>query len=301
MNIILTGGTGFIGKQLAETLVSDGNAVVILTRNPLQASVQRGVTVKQWDGSSVGDWASAVDGADAVLNFAGESLAGKRWTAKQKERILGSRISATRALVEAIRQARRKPSVLINASGVGYYGHVEEEEVTESHPRGQGFLAEVCERWENEAKAAEQVGVRVVRLRQGVVLESDGGALPRMTLPFKMFVGGYLGSGTQWFPWIHRDDLVGIVRFVLEHRALSGPVNVVAPEALTMKEFCAALGRALKRPSWAPVPSFVLKGVLGEMSEMLLTGQRVVPAKLMQAGYQFKFSKLDDAFSDIFL
>lgn len=301
MKIILTGGSGFLGKSLAEKLTADQHSVVILTRNPSKMPAMHGVSVKHWDAKNVGDWVSEVDGADAVLNFAGESIGGKRWTARQKDNILGSRLNATRAVVEAIRKARRKPSVLINASGVGYYGHVEEGEVTESHPRGQGFLAEVCEQWENEAKAAEQFGVRVVRLRQGVVLESDGGALPRMTLPFKMFVGGYLGSGAQWFPWIHRDDLVGIVRFVLEHGALSGPVNVVAPEALTMKEFCAALGRALKRPSWAPVPSFVLKAALGEMSEMLLTGQRVVPAKLVQAGYHFKFSKLDDALSDIFL
>jgi hypothetical protein len=301
MKILLTGGSGFIGKSLAEKLTADQHSVVILTRNPDKTREMRGVSVKHWDAKNVGDWASEVDGADAVLNFAGESIGGKRWTARQKENIIESRHNATRALVEAIRQARRKPSVLISASGVGYYGHVEQEEVTESHPRGEGFLPEVCERWENEAKAAEQFGVRVVRLRQGVVLERDGGALPRMSLPFKMFVGGYLGSGAQWFPWIHRADLVGIVRFVLAHGALSGPVNVVAPEARTMKEFCAALGRALKRPLWAPVPSFVLKAALGEMSEMLLTGQRVVPAKLVQAGYQFKFSKLDDALSDIFL
>jgi uncharacterized protein (TIGR01777 family) len=201
--------------------------------------------------------------------------------------------------VAAIHRAGSRPSVLINASAVGYYGDVSDREVTEAHPRGPGFLAEVCEQWEKEAQAAESLGVRVVCLRTGVVLEKDGGALPRMLLPFRMFVGGPVGSGRQWFPWIHREDVVGIILFALTHPDLAGPINVMAPDAVTMTEFCRALGRAMRRPSWLPVPSVALKLIFGEMSEILLTGQRAAPKKLLEAGYHFHHPKLDECLSAV--
>jgi hypothetical protein len=252
-----------------------------------------------WDGKTSGSWESLVDGADAVINFAGESLDAKRWSRTQKERIIDSRVSSTSALVKAMQNAKSKPAVLVSASGVGYYGSVEENEVTEEFPRGSDFLSETTDHWEKAARGAEALGVRTVILRIAVVLGDNGGALRKMLIPFRMFVGGVLGSGRQWFPWIHRDDLVGVVMFALTNAWISGTINVVAPESVTMKDFCTTLGRVLHRPSWAPVPSFVLKAVLGEMSDMVLTGQRAVPKALEHYGYRFKFPQLESALTDI--
>lgn len=302
MKIILTGGTGFIGKRLVETLVAAQHDIILFTQNPesIDMSVYPSVQLRAWDGKTPGAWAEEMERADAVLNFAGEPIAAKRWTSQQKERILTSRVNATRAIVEAIRHTKKKPSVLVNASAVGYYGAVENDDVLETCKRGDGFLSMTCEKWEQEALAAEQLGVRVVLLRTGVVIGDGGGALKKMALPFKMFVGGPVGSGRQWFPWIHLDDVVNIALFAIQNSALAGPVNVAAPDPVTMKQFCDALGGAMHRPSWAPVPGFVLKIALGEMSGMLLTGQRSIPAKLNHAGYDFLFPKLDGALINIF-
>ena len=301
MNIVISGGTGFIGSALLEHLLEKRHSVVLLTRTPdaLQHLTGDFVQVERWDGKAVGAWARCVDGADVVIHLAGEPIAAKRWTEKQKVRIIGSRIETTKVIVTAITQVEKKPSVLVNASAVGYYGNVEEGDVTESHAKGNDFLANTCDRWEQEARAAESLGVRVVLLRTGVVLERGGGALKKMLPPFKLFVGGPLGSGRQWFPWVHRDDVIGIILFAIEHPDLSGPVNVAAPEPVTMKQFCQTLGKAVRRPSWAPVPAFVLRAALGEMSEMLLTGQRVVPQKLEESGYTFRYPRLDEALAAI--
>ena len=297
MQIVLTGGTGFIGKTLTRRLAQAGHRVILLTRRPeaVRQSSEDSVQIVSWDGKTLGPWVPSLNGADAVVNLAGEPIAAKRWTPAQKARILSSRMDATGALVAAIAQAKKRPSVLVNASAVGYYGSVESGDVTESHPRGRGFLADTCERWEQEARKAEALGVRVVLLRFGIVLEKDGGALAKMLPPFKFFAGGPLGSGRQWLPWIHREDLIGAVLFVLERARLSGPVNVTAPEPVTMKQFCAALGKSLHRPSWAPVPAFLLRTALGEMSEMLLTGQRVIPQKLETSGYRFRYPRIEEA------
>ncbi len=301
MKIILTGGSGFIGSRLVEKLATAGHEVVVLTRDPSSVEMKYpNVKAKQWDGKNPGDWIPDVDGADAVMNFAGESIGGERWTSTQKEKILNSRVNATRALIEAMKQAKKKPRVLVNASTVGYYGPVDEAEVTETHPPGNDFLAGVCKRWEQEARAAEQLGVRVVLLRQGVVIDKGGGALEKMALPFKLFVGGPVGSGKQWFPWIHRDDAVNIAVFAAENSSVTGPINVVAPEIVRMKQFSKTLGRAMHRPSLIPVPGFVLKVALGEMSEMLLTGQHVVPSRLTASGYSFLFPQLNGALTEIF-
>jgi uncharacterized protein (TIGR01777 family) len=301
MKIIVTGGSGFIGKALIPRLVAEGHEVVLLTRNPPEArsKVDQRVNFVQWDGKTSDSWESHVDGADAVLNFAGEPLDAKRWSTGQKKRIIDSRVDATTAIVNAIRKASRRPSVLVNASGVGYYGPVETGEITEEHSRGSDFLSETTSQWETAARAAEPLGVRTVILRTAVVLGDGGGALRKLLIPFRLFVGGALGSGRQWFPWIHRDDLVGVILFVLQDKSVSGSVNAVAPESVTMKEFCSALGRVMHRPSWAPVPSFLLKMVLGEMSVMVLTGQRAVPKALQRHEYTFKFPNLSSALSDI--
>ena len=240
-----------------------------------------------------------MEDAGAVINLTGEPIAARRWSLEQKEKILQSRVNSTKALIEAIRESRNKPEVLINGSAVGFYGVLGDEMVTEEHPPGRGFLSETCRRWEEEASHAEELGLRVVRFRTGLVLGDDGGALQKMLIPFRFFVGGPIGSGRQWFPWVHRDDVVAIVKYALENPVLSGPLNVVAPECVTMDHFCAVLGKAMGRPSWARVPAFFLKALFGEMSQVLLTGQRVVPAKLIEAGYTFRFPSLMGALQDV--
>ncbi len=301
MNIVVAGGTGFIGRELVRRLLESHHEVVVLTRDIVAAQkrIHQSARLQVWDGRTAGDWWSDVSGSDAVINLCGELLAGGRWTEQRKKALLKSRIEPTLAIVEAVRAASVKPRVLVNGSAVGYYGAVDEGEVTEAHSRGVGFLADLCELWEQAARKAESSGVRVVLPRSGVVLGDDGGALERMVLPFKLFVGGPIGSGKQWFPWVHRDDLVGAISFALEDPSLAGAVNVVAPESVTMGQFCSAVGAVLGRPSWAPVPPFVLRIVLGELAEMLLTGQRVVPSVLMNAGYTFRYPRLISALSSI--
>ncbi len=306
MKIVCTGGTGFIGARLIPALVTQGHSVIRLSRGLANtktpehsAGSSSGVRDILWNGRDAGPWVHEIDGADAVLNFAGESLDRKRWTQPQKTRILDSRVHATRAIVSAMQTATRKPGVLISASGVGYYGQTGETPVTEQSPPGEDFLAATCRQWEAEARSAEALGVRTVILRQGLVLGQGGGAFPRMILPFKLFAGGPLGSGDQWFPWIHRDDLVSIVVEALHNPHFSGPTNVAAPEAVTNKEFCRTLGRVLARPCWFPVPAPFLRLLFGEMSSMILTGQRVVPERLKELGFSFRFPNLEGALRDI--
>ena len=301
MKIVVAGGTGLVGKAIVNCLLGARHDVVVLCRNAAAArkSINASARLDVWDGKTPGPWCQTIDGADAVLNFAGESIGAKRWSPARKRIILHSRLDPTKALVEAIRNAVQKPSVLINASAVGYYGNVEEEEVTESRPQGEGFLADVCGQWEREANVAETLGVRVITTRSGVVLAKDAPALQKMMLPFKFFVGGPVGSGRQWFSWIHIDDLTALVSFALTNGNLSGPVNVVAPESVTMRQVSSALGKAMQRPSWAPAPSFVLRILLGEMSEIVLNGQKVVPAKIMQSGFSFRFPNLAGALADV--
>ena len=298
MKIILSGGTGFIGKPLVRELLGQGHNVVILTRHAAQSS-HEGLSYALWDGRNQGAWSQQVDGADAVINLAGESIGDKRWTKSQKEKILQSRLSATNALVTAITAAKQKPEVLISGSAVGYYGSIPEGNVTEDVPAANDLHAQVCKEWENAAQKAETLNVRVVCLRTGIVLEKDGGALKRMLLPFKLFAGGPIGSGKQWMPWIHREDMLRAIMFVLENRAVRGPVNMTAPEPVRMREFAKALGKAMRRPSLAPVPGFVLKIILGELSVMVLTGQRALPKKLQQAGFQFTHPNISEALSSI--
>lgn len=300
MKIIIAGGSGFIGRTLIGRLLQAGDEVVLLSRNAsrTQGKVPSPVVLEPWDGVTAGSWTAHLDGAAAVINLAGEPMGERRWTARQKERIRDSRIHATRAIVEGIASAKVKPEVLVNASAVGYYGDVADDEVTEEYPPGSDFLAEVCRAWESEALRARSMGVRVAVLRTSIAL-GDGGALARMLMPFRFFVGGPLGSGRQWFPWIHRDDVVSAIEFVLRDRSLEGPVNLAAPEPVRMVDFCRTLGRVLHRPSWFPVPAPALKLVLGEMSTMVLTGQKVIPRKLLQTGFRFRFSRLEAALKDI--
>ncbi len=304
MNILITGGTGFIGSPLSRELVNSGHNVIIATRR--QSALKEMLT---WNPPDLIPQ-DVISKIDAVINLAGEPIASKHWTKERKERILSSRVNTTRAIVESIRviapleKGRRgdfkKPKILISASAIGYYGHRGDEYVTEDTPPASDFLAEVCKVWEEEALKAQELEIRVVLLRIGAVLESDGGALPQMMIPFKFFLGGPIGSGKQWFSWIHRDDVVGIIKYALENDNISGPVNIATPNPVTNKEFCSALGKVLGRASWLSIPAFIVKLTLGELGSVLLTGQRVVPEKALNAGYKFKYSEVDEALRAIF-
>lgn len=300
--VIVAGGTGFIGRELLRALQAQRWNIVLLTRRP-EAAVPAGSPIQKvvWDGKTLGKWRHELDGAEAVINLAGESIAAKRWTDKQKQKIITSRCDSTAVLAQAIQQCQRPPKLWINGSAVGFYGNVPEGEVTEESPRGEGFLAETCDQWEAAARPAQSHLERLVFLRTGIVLARGGGALEKMVPPFQFFAGGPLGSGKQWMPWIHRDDLVRIILFILEHREIEGAVNGVAPHPIRMKEFCSILGNALKRPSWAPVPAAVLKLLLGKMAEeMLLSGQKVIPKKIHQTGFVFLYPSLKEALRSIF-
>jgi hypothetical protein len=302
LKIAVCGGTGFIGRTLVNKLIDDKHRVVLLTRNPeaIFNHAKEQLSIVKWDGKTTNSWTEAINGTDAVVNLAGEPITIKRWSDTTKQLIQNSRLDSTKAIVRAIANSQIKPRVFLNASAVGFYGDISSGDADESRKKGAGFLAETCERWENQAKAAELSGVRVAVLRFGIVLEKGGGALAKMMLPFKIFAGGPPGSGMQWVSWIHREDVMRTILFTLENANISGPINVTSPEPVSMRDFCSTLAKALGRRSWAPVPDFVLKTMLGEMSEMLLTGQRAIPRKLQDAGFIFKFPKLEQALSVIF-
>lgn len=301
MKIVLAGATGFVGRALVKRLLEGGHELVVLSRrvDAFKDTLSPKLKIEPWDGRTAGAWASRLDGTDAVVNLSGEGIADKRWTKGRKLALRSSRLDTTRALVSAITSVSKKPSVLVNASAVGFYGPVEKGDVTETAPKGSGFLADLCAQWEWEAKKAEASGLRVVMLRFGVILEKEGGALLKFLLPFRLFAGGPLGSGRQYFPWIHRGDAVGAVIHAIEKPSLSGPVNVTAPGSATMGEFCEALGAVMHRPSWAPVPELILRPLLGEVAGMLVTGQRAVPKKLQESGYRFRYPDVRTALTHI--
>lgn len=298
MKVVLAGGSGFIGRHLSRALALAGHSVVLLTRGA-KASDVPGVTTRRWLAPGTDGWEAALDGADAVVNLCGEGVADGPWTAARRKKLVDSRLEPTAALVAAIGKAAKKPGVLVNASAVGYYGQDAGRAYAETDPAGTGFLADLCARWEKAARAAEAHGTRVVLLRIGVVLGAGGGALGRMLLPFKLGLGGRLGDGTQWFPWVHLDDVTGMVLAALADAKWRGPFNAVSPEPATNAEFTKALGRALGRPTVFPVPAFALKLGLGEMSSLLLGSQKVVPAAAVGAGYVFKKPGLDAALAGL--
>lgn len=293
--VVLAGGSGLIGRALAAELVRAGVEVVVLSRSEPGSGLPAGVRVVRWDGRTAAGWAAECDGAEAVVNLAGENVASGRWTAARKRRLESSRIEPTRAVVEAIGAARVPPRALLQGSAVGYYGDGGEAGLDDWAPRGEGFLPELSERWEQASQPVEALGVRRVLLRTGIVLAREGGALAKMMLPFRLGLGGPLGSGRQWFPWIHLDDEVGAIRFLLERRELSGAFNLVAPEATTQRGFARALGRALRRPAVAAVPAPLLRLAVGEMATVLIASQFVIPARLVEAGFTFAQPELDGA------
>ncbi|HEX9442207.1 MAG TPA: TIGR01777 family oxidoreductase [Roseiflexaceae bacterium] len=299
--VIVTGATGLIGKELCKRLIERGYAVVVFSRDTGKArkAVPGAAEYVAWQPAERGPWAAAIDGAHAVINLAGPSLAGKRWTEAYKRFVRDTRVIGTRGLVNAMAQANTKPKVFVSSSAVGYYGFRDDTKLDEGAPAGSDFLAQLCVAWEQEALKAEALGIRTVIVRSAVVLDDKEGALPQLMLPFKMFVGGPILPGTQWFSWIHLDDEVGIFMLALEDERARGPINASAPEPQTNRDFSKALGGALHRPALMPVPGFALWLMVGEFSKMLTNGQRVIPKKAQELGYQFKYPTSDRALREI--
>ena len=299
MKVLVSGGSGFIGRSLCPALLRAGHDVRVTTRDVERAArrLPREVELVHPRGSQ--GWADAVGGCDAVINLAGESIAEGRWTPMRKRALRRSRLVTTRSLVDACAAVDRGPSVFVSVSAVGYYGPRGDERLAEDAPPGEDFLARLCVDWEAEASRAAGLGMRLVLPRLGVVLGDHGGALERMVVPFRLFVGGPVGSGRQWLSWVHRSDVIALLVDALDNERMTGPLNLAAPDARRMKDFSRALGAALRRPSWIPVPSPVLRLMLGEMAEMLLHGQRVVPAAAEAAGYRFRYRTLGDALAEI--
>lgn len=308
MKIVIAGGTGFLGSPLAEAYAEESHDVRVLTRG-LPAGESRhdpgtgvpGITRVGWraDGES-GPWADAIHDADAVINLAGESIADGRWTPQRKALLRDSRILSTKSLSAAINAAQAPPRVFVSGSAVGYYGPSGDEPKSEESRPGDDFLAHLCVDWEQEARRAERAGTRLVLLRTGIVIERSGGALAKMIPPFRLFVGGRMGSGRQYMSWIHRLDWLEMVRWIVETPQVSGPVNATAPHPVTNRHFARALGRALRRPSLVPAPGFALKAALGEVADSLVTGQRVLPARAQALAFHFRYPEIEQAFRGIF-
>jgi uncharacterized protein (TIGR01777 family) len=300
--VIISGATGFIGTILVKKLVARNYHVVVLSRNPGKAAAFNSSQVKvvAWDGRSANGWGHYVDGAYGIINLAGENIAAGRWTPARKTAILQSRLAAGRAIVEAVTLSARKPRVVIQASGIGYYGNRGDTVLDETSSSGTGFLSDVAIQWEKSTEPVEALGVRRAIIRTGIVLGRGGGFLSRVLLPFKLFMGGCMGSGRQWLSWVHMEDEVSAICFLLEQDAAQGAFNLSSPQPLNAKDFFAEVGRALGRPSWLPVPGFVMHLALGEMAdELILSGQRALPARLLQAGYAFHYPLARGALNNI--
>jgi uncharacterized protein (TIGR01777 family) len=300
--VIVTGATGFIGKALCFRLEKEGYQVVALSRRPEKGKKLFGsqTTMARWDGANASEWLEYADGAHAIVNLAGENIGSGRWTSQRKQAILQSRLDAGKAVVEAVELASVKPRVVVQASAVGFYGSRGNDMIVESSSPGEGFLAAVAEEWEESTHAVESFGVRRVIVRSGVVLGAEGGALLQLLKPFRLFAGGPLGSGRQWFSWIHIEDEVNAILFLLKKEDLTGVFNLSAPHPLPQKDLARLLGKILRRPSWFSTPGFMLRTILGEMAEeMLLVSQRVTPKRLLEAGYRFLYPEAEHALKDI--
>ena len=325
--VIVTGATGLIGRRLCAKLEAGGYRVVVFSRSPEQArrTMRNGAEFVAWSPAEDGPWAAAVDSAYAVVHLAGANNFGKRWSAAFKQEIRDSRVIGTRGIVNAMRKATNKPQVFVCGTAMGIYGNRDDTELDESASYGDDFLANVVKDWEAEAKQAEPLGIRTVLLRTGVVLGSntrgmplpfdfrgaslsrpgvvldfENGALALMALPFRMFVGGPIGSGKQWFSWVHLDDVIGLIMLALQDASISGPMNATAPEPLTNRDFSKTMGKVLGRPSWLPLPAFALKLLLGGVADMLAKGQRVIPRKALDHGYQFRDPTAERALRQLF-
>lgn len=299
MKVLIAGGTGLIGNELSNLLQKSGCDVIILTRNKSRHADEKGKKFLQWDAVSIEPINSVMQEIDAIINLVGENIGSGLWTTDKKKRIIQSRVQAGKALTAAILQANKKPKVFIQSSAVGYYGTSIEETFDETSPNGNDFLAEVAKEWENSSSDLNKTSIRRVIIRTGAVLHSHSGMFPLMTTPFKFFIGGPLGSGNQIISWIHIQDEIGAIKFILENDQINGVVNLTAPAGCTNVEFGKIISKTINRPYWFPTPAFILKLILGEMSTLVLDGQNVIPKVLIQNGYEFKFPMLEKAVHDL--
>ena len=300
MKIVISGGSGLVGRALTEKLANLGHEVVVLSRQPQGvSSLAAGVSVEGWDAVSVADLTPILEGVDAVVHLAGENIGAGRWTAKRKAAIRESRVRSTESLAQAFLGCRNPPHTLIQGSAVGFYGPQGDDPLTETGEPGADFLASVCRDWEAAGRGVEAAGVRRVIARTGVVFAKHGGALPRILLPFKLFAGGPIGSGDQVLSWIHLEDEASALAFLLMDEDVRGVFNLAAPNAVTNRELARTLGRILHRPSFLPTPGFVLRVALGEMATLVLDGQRAVPRNLLARGYEFRFPEVDAALENL--
>jgi len=299
MKILITGGTGFVGRQISSRLIQDRHECTVLTRRPKKSdNAPTGISFLQGDPTEKGPWQEEIQKHDAVINLAGASIF-KRWTQEHKKAILESRVKTTQNIVEGIPSNAEKSFTLFSASAVGYYGFLRDEKLNESSPPGDDFLARVTQDWEKEALKADKKESRVVITRFGIVLGEKGGALGQMIPLFKKFIGGPIGNGKQWFSWIHMKDLCESFVFLINHPGISGPVNVCSPHPVRNKDLAKSLGKVLKRPSFVPAPGFLVKLVLGEFGTVVLKGQRVIPEKLVNQDFKFQYPDVEKALEDI--
>ncbi|MBI3468406.1 MAG: TIGR01777 family protein [Planctomycetes bacterium] len=301
MRVFVTGGTGLVGSRLTARLCERSDSPVVLSRDApaALAKLGTGVEIVEGDPATGGEWEQAIQTCDAVVNLAGENIFAHRWNEETKARIRDSRVQSTRRIVAAVGRATNRPRVLVKASAVGYYGFHDDEELTEADGPGEDFLARSCVEWEAAARELVPTGVRLVIVRIGVVLSTAGGALMQMLTPFKLGVGGPVGNGRQWMSWVHIDDLIGIILHALDHEHVSGVINGTAPEPVTNQQFSKALGRALGRPSFFRVPGFMLRLQFGQVAEIITSGQRVLPKRTVELGYQFRYPTIDAALVDL--
>lgn len=304
MKVAIAGATGFVGSRLVDRLHSEGHSVLVLARNSerarrvFPASAYPNLEIVAYTPAESGDWQNSIAGTGGVVNLAGVPIAEERWTAARQQAILDSRKLTTAKLVEAIANANPKPSVLVSASAIGYYGTSETAEFDENSPAGDDFLAHVCKDWESAAQPVKNVGTRLAILRFGIVL-GKGGALAKMLPAFKLFAGGPIGTGKQWFSWIHRDDVVNLILYALQNPQIEGVLNATAPNPVRMNELCETLGSVLQRPSWLPVPAFALELLLGDGAKVVLEGQKVLPKQTLVSGFQYQYPNLQSALQEI--
>ena len=296
MKVVIAGGSGFLGRAVTRELAGQGHEIVVLTRRPASTSSPARASAWNPDGTAAGAWVRELDGAGAVINLAGEGLADRRWSSARKAALRASRVNSTRSLVAAVREVSSKPPTFIQASGVGYYGTSPDQTFDESFPPGADFLAQLCVAWEAEAHSCTALGCRLAIVRSGIVLARDGGALKQLSVPFKFFVGGPIASGRQYLSWIHRDDWVSLISWLLRTESASGAFNGTSPAPVTNAEFSREVGRSLHRPSWLPVPGFALRLLVGEFADDgLIRGQRVLPRRALEAGFTFRYPQLEAA------
>ena len=304
MKVAITGATGFVGSRLVQRLHGKGHKVVVLARNTAFAQkvfpseAFPNLEIVAYTPNASGSWQSVIASCDGVVNLAGEPIAEGRWTPERKQEILNSRKLVTQKIVEAIANANPKPTVLVNASAIGYYGTSETATFDETSLSGNDFLAQVCQAWETEARKVKDAGVRLVILRLGIVL-GNGGALGKMIPPFKLFAGGPIGSGRQWFSWIHVDDLVNLILQALTKPEIEGVYNATAPNPVRMADLSQTLGRVMNRPSWLPVPAFAIEALLGDGAIVVLEGQQVIPKRTEETGFEYKYPNLQSALTQI--